>query len=583
LTFRAIVVAGLVLCALGASTAHAQKYGFVEFPRDEHEHVDGWNFWWGAADVYTTSGNHYTVGIAFDSLNGVGLAGQEVFAHQGPYEGRVLTSPDGPEEWGHGDRGWYRYPTQFSKHLPGVSDLLRVWTSEPEAGGREIASWQRTTMASETYRLKYDYSAAGVHPTGEHVALGLDLVADMKSPPLLAGGTGQWWYGLPEAHDYPSRSYQYVQGARRLSGTLSLEQPDGSVLRETVDPAKSSMVMIREYDASPEDLPAGLALAEATQLHPRYAQYYEGGMPWELVFLDLKNGAQLMIALLAFHDTHKGTFTPVAGQEQPTYKTLATLRLPNGKSVALGDDQIRVEHLSYKTHVGRVPTFWVAVKGIWTMAWEYRVSYEGGRVRAGDGSMVDVPAFDLGVQPQFDRSWPPVDERGNGPTQRIPFDAAGSYAGCPVRGFGWSELIIQWRGREKQDPWWTGGSVPPVPKKCGAKPTAPGGGAEGELSPEREEFADPSLEPNPGCSAYAPTTPKCEYESPTPAGLSGFGAEPGGWTVTITPADGGPQRVIKSHGGHELYACNTVRKGDKVVAEAGEGSGVFIGNPGICY
>jgi hypothetical protein len=340
-------------------------------------------------------------------------------------------------------------------------------------------------------------------------------------------------------------------------------------------------VMIREYDASPEDLFAGLALAEATQIHPRYVQYYEGGMPWELIFLDLKNGAQLMVAVLAFHETEKGTLTPFTGQDQATYQLLATLRLPNGKSVAL-DDQLRVEHLSYKTHVGRVPTFWVAVKGIWTMAWEYRISFPGGEVAGPDGERVDVPPFDLGVVPQFDVSEPPVDERGNGPTQRIPFEARGSYDGCPVNGFGWSELIIQWRAREDQDPWWTGGELPPVPGGCG-EPSRPPSGTPGELTPPAGEQPAPEVAPE-GCSAYAPgPTPTCEYEAKTAGGLGGFGAEPGGWTVTISRRDGADPVVIESLGGHEMYACGTIEPGDRVVATAEEGSGVFVGNPGICF
>jgi hypothetical protein len=83
--------------------------------------------------------------------------------------------------------------------------------------------------------------------------------------------------------------------------------------------------------------------------------YYEGGMPWELLFLDLKNGAQLMVAVMAFHETKKGTATPFMGQGQPTYQLLSTLRLPSGESVPL-DDKLRVEHLDYRTSVGRVPT-----------------------------------------------------------------------------------------------------------------------------------------------------------------------------------------------------------------------------------
>src|SRR6185503_17739990 len=133
--------------------------------------------------------------------------------------------------------------------------------------------------------------------------LGVDLVADMKSPPLLAGGTGQWWYGIPDYYKYPSRSFQYMQAARRLSGTIEIEQPDGSRRRERIVPSRSRLEMTHEYDAAPEDFFAGFAAAASTQVHPRYAQYYQGGIPWELFFVDLDNGAQMMVALLAFHDT----------------------------------------------------------------------------------------------------------------------------------------------------------------------------------------------------------------------------------------------------------------------------------------
>src|SRR5687768_4021189 len=197
---------------------------------------------------------------------------------------------DGPEEWGHGPQPHGRFVTKMSNHVPGTSTPLVGTTRDTLDGGREIGRWARTTMERESYRLRLDNDTARVHPTGENVRLGVDLAADMHSPPLLAGGTGTWWYGIPESHHYPSRSYHYVQATRRLTGTLELEQPDGSILREKVVPEGSSMIMVREYDATPEDLPAGLALAQGTQMHPRYASYYEGGMPWELVFLDLKNG-----------------------------------------------------------------------------------------------------------------------------------------------------------------------------------------------------------------------------------------------------------------------------------------------------
>ena len=87
------------------------------------------------------------------------------------------------------------------------------------------------------------------------------------------------------------------------------------------------------------------------------------------------------------------------GPEQPTYAVLATLRLPDGRSVAL-DDELHVEHLNYRRLVGRVPTFWVSLDGYLAQAWDYRVSYAGGKVRRRTDE-VEVPAFDLGLEPQF--------------------------------------------------------------------------------------------------------------------------------------------------------------------------------------
>src|SRR4029078_7761858 len=123
--------------------------------------------------------------------------------------------------------------------------------------------------------------------------------------------------------------------ADRLTGTLELQQPDGSLLHETVNPVGSTMLMVHEYDAPPEDLPAGLAGSLSTQLHPRYAPYYQGGMPWDLFFVDLKNGAQLMLAVIPFHDTPDGAVQPAAGTKMKQYQVLATLRLPDGRSVPL--------------------------------------------------------------------------------------------------------------------------------------------------------------------------------------------------------------------------------------------------------
>src|SRR5205807_2011132 len=165
---------------------------------------------------------------------------------------------------------------------------------------------------------------------------------------------------------------------------------------ETVDPAGSRLVMVHEYDATPEDLPAGLALSLLTQVHDRYAQYYQGGMPWELLFADLGNGAQLMLAVLAFHDTPQGAATPVAG-----------------------------------------------------------------------------PPFDVGFSPQFGVDEPAQDDRGNAQIQRVPFAVSGAYAGCPVHGFAWSELIVNWYGHESDDPWYTGGAPPKTPPRCAGRPVPP--------------------------------------------------------------------------------------------------------------
>src|SRR3712207_6654503 len=119
-----------------------------------------------------------------------------------------------------------------------------------------------------------------------------------------------------------------------------------------------------------------------------------------------------MVAALAFHETEEGTVTPIVGSEQPTYGVLATIRLPDGRSIPL-DNAVRVEHLSYRTIVGRVPTFMVSVQGIWKQSWDMRVTFPGGAMKASDGTRVKVPAFDLGVTPQVRQSVPQADDRGN--------------------------------------------------------------------------------------------------------------------------------------------------------------------------
>jgi hypothetical protein len=570
-----VMVAALVAGVLPG--ADATEYGDLEFPRDEHQHLNGWDYWWGAADlVMEESGNHYTVGLAFVSFNGVGATGHQIYPHQGPYEDRTILTADGPTEWGHPEQQG-EFVRDVSVHVPGVSDLLRYSTLDANDGLKDVGRWERTTLDSDRYHLLLDHGRAEVHPTGERVRALVDIEAEMRSP-LLAGGTGRWWYGIPETYGYPSRSFQYMQASRQVSGTMELEQPDGTMLVETVDADRSTILMVHEYDATPEDLFAGLAMAEATQLHPRYPQYYQGGMPWELIFLDLDNEAQLMVAVLAFHDTPNG-LAPRVGIDQPTYRVMATLRLPSGVSVPL-DDVLDVEHLSYRNLVGRVPTFGVAITGLWTQTWDYRIRYPGGTVTGPDGADHAVPPFDLGVVPQIGRHRPGVDTEGNGQTQRVPFVARGSYDGCPVTGFGWSELITNWYGRESDDPWWTGRDLPAVPAACGSPESEPHPDR-GDLDPPGED-APPNLTWE-GCHVFNPGTPACEYTATTVGGVGGYSDTPGGWTVTIHRPGRSEPIVITGLGASEEYACGTIRPGDMVSMSAEPGAGAFAGNPGICF
>ena len=156
--------------------------------------------------------------------------------------------------------------------------------------------------------------------------------------------------------------------------------------------------MVHEYDAAPRTSSPGSPLAETSQLHPRYAPYYQGGMPWELVFIDLDNGAQLMLAVLAFHDTEDGTVAPIVGAGQPTYAVDDAAPARRARRSPLAD-ALHVEHLSYrKTIVGRVPTFAVYVNG----RLDAVVGLPGqlprrDASRRPDGKRVRVPPFDLGA------------------------------------------------------------------------------------------------------------------------------------------------------------------------------------------
>src|SRR4051812_44334103 len=558
----------------GAPAARAQKYGYLTFPRDEHQHVTGWDWWWGAARVVTRSGHHYALGYDFDSFGGVPAASEELFPLDGPYKGLTVTSMDGSEGWGHPAQTPGRFEYQESAYLPGVSDLLSWRTLDGFDGAKAIASLQRTTLDRERYALRLDNAQARVHPTGELVKLRADLRADMKSAPLLAGGDGLWWYDLPQhVGGYPSRSFQYMQAARRLTGTFALQQPDGSFVRERLAPERSRMVMVHEFDASPDDLGARTALAESTQVHPRFAAYYQGGVPWELAFVDLDNGAQLMLAVLAYQDSRDGTLRPATAPTMPTYAVDATLRLPDGRSVPI--DDIHVEHLSYRRLAGIVPTMFVYVNGVWTQAWTFRVSYPGGH---------GVPPFDLGLTPQVASDEPKLDDKGQGLTQRVPLDAAGSYGGCPVHGFGYSELIVNWYGREQEDPWFTGGSLPEGPSRCRPYARRPPGGTFGNLSPPPDQTPAAAGQ-DAGCHASSPSeTATCSFDATMNGAVLGTAQNPGDWTVTITRAADPSPIVIHGFGGTQLYTCGTVRPGDHVDVTAKPGAAAGAGNPlGTCF
>src|SRR3954452_4382814 len=245
-------LAGAIALA-GAPAAGAQKYGSLEFPRDEHQHVTGWDWWWGAAHVVTRSGHHYALGYDFDSYGGVPAASEELFPLDGPYKGLTVTSMDGSEGWGHPAQTPGRFRYDESAYLPGVTELLSWHTHDVLDRDRTIATLRRSTLTRETYDLQLDQAKARVHPTGTLVRLEANLHADMKSPPLLAGGTGRWWYGLPKhLGGYPSRSFQYMQGARPLPGQLHLQQPGGSRPPEDLVPEKSTMVPGHEVDPNPE-------------------------------------------------------------------------------------------------------------------------------------------------------------------------------------------------------------------------------------------------------------------------------------------------------------------------------------------
>ena len=125
---RRISIVGLVVgLVLALSTvlppaARAQSYGDLSFPDDEHAKVDGLDYWWGAADIVTTVGNHYTVSMAYTGFSSYAVAGHQLWAHQGPYEGLSVLSENGPAEWGHPGQAVGEFLTTLSTHVPGVTE-----------------------------------------------------------------------------------------------------------------------------------------------------------------------------------------------------------------------------------------------------------------------------------------------------------------------------------------------------------------------------------------------------------------------------------------------------------------------------
>jgi hypothetical protein len=576
-----LAVAWCAAMALAAPTHAAQRYGFVTFPTDEHQHVDGWDYWWGASDLVTTSGRRYTLAVAYTIFDGGAdvASSYQLFPRQGPYKGQAVVTMDGPREWGHPAEPAGRIQHYASYSLPGVDTLLRLDTSDANDNLKLVDHWGRTSLTAPTYRLLVDQDEASTNPGGKPIRFGADIRTTMQSPPLLAGGTGQWWYGIPQTFRYPSRSFQYMQTSQTLTGTFAFTQPDGTLLRETIDPRRSDLLMVHEYDATPEDIGAGLAAAEATQLSPRYPFAYNDDWPWELVFADLRNGAQLMLAVLTFNDTPNGTLRPVT-PDMPTYQVLATLRLPDGRSVALDDRDLDVEHLDRRMLDGVRTAGGSTLNTLFVQTWKLRVAYRGGTVVAPDGSAVHVPAFDLGFVPPLAKDEPQGDGDDNRLVQRVPFDVAGSYAGCPVHGFAWSELITNWYGQEDQDPWYTGGAVSPVPARCGEERSIPWGTPQ-KTTPPGNPPPNTTMD---SCSAGNPGTPQCTYDAKSAGGIGASANRTGDWTITIQRPGRPDPIVLRGHAGYEIWPCGSIRVGDHVTMHAdAQGAEVFAGNPGFCF
>jgi hypothetical protein len=291
----------------------------------------------------------------------------------------------------------------------------------------------------------------------------------------------------------------------------------------------------------------------------------------------------------AYHDTPNGLMRQLGvDPNQPTYRVLATLRLPSGVSVPL-DRELHVEHLSYR-HLDGVSGALLqgvglqrTLESLVTQAWQYRVSYGGGTLATPDGGHVTVPAFDLGLDPAFSRTEPLADPHGNRLVQRVPFDVSGSYDDCPVHGFAWSEVLVNWYGWEGRDPWFTGGDLPETPAHCGDPVAAPPSGPPGDLDPPATTNGAPDGATD-GCEASYDKTRRCRYVAHHAGLVTGSGDLPDGWTVAIDRPGLADLITIHSHGGFESYMCGTIRPGDTVTATAATpGADVSVGDNGLCF
>lgn len=463
----AVLLSACLIATAGAGPGSAdplgERQGRVSFPRDEHFHADGWDYWWGGIDLTTETGNRYSIAVGINSVNGNGGSNHQVFAWQEPYLGKTIATSYGQQARGNGGE---RYLRVMSAWAPGASEPLSNRTIHPTT--LKLAGlWERTTMAAYDYRFLIDDAAARIHPAGDRVRLLVDLDVSMHHPPLLVGGDGAFWYGVPDGFGYPSRSFQYQQVARRLDGVVEIESPDGSIVREQVDSRRSTMALIHEFDAEPEDLGVGLGLVVLAGTRPGDTGDEDpaGGTPWDLYSADLGGGVQVFAAVMSFHRAAGSPISEATGFR--AHRAMATVRLPTGESVALDEDRVVVEHLDYRTYDGEIPQFASQTTGTMTQAWRARLRYPGGRESTWDGRTVDVPGFDLALVPRFGADEPELDAAGNGLRTRLVFDVSGTFGGCRVvDGFAFSEILTNWHQRESSDPWFTRGRLPTPGHRC---------------------------------------------------------------------------------------------------------------------